>query len=226
MGEAILARSVGGANITIDSPAANITRIIANGQYTCTKTGTYRVICVGAGGGGGGYGTSQHAGGSASTFLRWGAGGGSGYINEMTVFLNRGDSIPVTVGAGGSGGPYAINYNSPGKAALYGGTGGTTSFGTYLSATGGTGGNTGLAGSNSVGGIGANNGMGQEGYSNRVFAKGGFLYFGQDDFLVKTSKDNDRYVFSSYGSGGNGSNVSSTNGQAGGGGFITIYEIS
>ena len=79
-----------------------------------------RVRMVGGGGGGGG--------GSASS---GGAGGGAGGYAEAVLSIPSGTEVPVVVGAGGGGssGPDA-----------YGGNGGTSSFGSYLAATGGSGG--------------------------------------------------------------------------------------
>ena len=89
------------------------------------------------GGGGGGGGTIT--------------GGGGGWMNNTELTLTPGDLIFITIGIGGSpSGTDRINYSS---------TGGTTSFGTYLSASGGGGGiypNT----SNSVGGSGGSGGGG------------------------------------------------------------------
>ncbi|MCZ7933567.1 DUF2793 domain-containing protein [Agrobacterium leguminum] len=73
----------------------------------------------GAGGGGGG-----HTGAAS------GAGGGGGGYSEGWVPVVPGSSYPITVGAGGGGGNGAVNGQS----------GGTSSFGAFLSATGGGGG--------------------------------------------------------------------------------------
>ncbi|UXT99458.1 phage tail protein [Agrobacterium tumefaciens] len=73
----------------------------------------------GAGGGGGG-----HTGAAS------GAGGGGGGYSEGWVPVVPGASYAITVGAGGSGGNGAANGQS----------GGTSSFGAFLSATGGGGG--------------------------------------------------------------------------------------
>lgn len=65
-----------------------------------------------------------------------GAGGGEGgTATDIVAGLMPGQTIPVTVGAGG------VPTASPGN----GGAGGTSSFGTYLSATGGSGGQGGSA---------------------------------------------------------------------------------
>jgi hypothetical protein len=58
-----------------------------------------------------------------------GGGSGGGYARKRITSLTPGQSISVTIGAGGNGG------TAYGAAA---GSGGTTSFGTYVSATGGS----------------------------------------------------------------------------------------
>jgi len=77
------------------------------------------------GGGGGGAGSFRGGGANGP-----GGGGGSGGYSEGWVAVTPGQSIPVTIGAAGSAGGVASN----------GGAGGTTSFGAFISATGGLGG--------------------------------------------------------------------------------------
>lgn len=94
---------------------------------TWTKpVGIQRVLAWCWGGGGGGGGAQGGAAGGAC-----GAGGGAGGFGWKWIDVSALASVPVTIGAGGTGGT-ATGGN--------GGTGGTTSFGTHLSATGGTGG--------------------------------------------------------------------------------------
>lgn len=69
------------------------------------------------------------AGGGSSATVAGGGGGGGGY-SAGWVGVTPGQSIPVTVGAGGAPGPATGN----------GASGGSSSFGAFLSATGGTGG--------------------------------------------------------------------------------------
>lgn len=92
----------------------------SSGYYNCTKSGNYWVeIC-----GGGGAGSTKNAG-------SWtGDGGRRGKINNGSVYLNKGDSIYVYLGEGGIGSSSFVDGNS----------GGTSSFGSYLSAVGGSGG--------------------------------------------------------------------------------------
>ena len=75
-------------------------------------------------------------------------GGGSGWMNNGEFILNYGQSVYITIGKGGRS-----NYTKPTN-------GGTTSFGTYLSAVGGG------AASAFKGGSGGSGGSGQGNYSN------------------------------------------------------------
>lgn len=149
MGESILVK------LAVQDPFAGMPEIPTNGMYTqnitytCTYTGNYLITCVG-GGGASGAGVIQNIKSydvpravqedtgywqvsGKKTWLKmnniWGGAGGSGYLNTAVVSLNRGDTVTITIGQGGtpvSGGN--------------GGTGGTTSFGEYVYASGGTGG--------------------------------------------------------------------------------------
>jgi hypothetical protein len=113
----------------------------------CTRA---RVRVWGGGAGGGGNNSFGSAGG----------GGGGGYA-ETTVVLVPGASIPVTVGQGGyGGGNSAVSLND-------GGSGGTSSFGVYISATGG------LGGLGTVAGGAGSGGGGGAGYGAFVFGAGG-----------------------------------------------------
>jgi hypothetical protein len=89
-----------------------------------------KVIVVGGGGGGGGArsnppGTWRYGGG--------GAGGGTGIIYIPAPSIPG--PVTVTVGAGGAGGPAPTSNNT----ITAGVTGGTSSFGSFISATGGQG---------------------------------------------------------------------------------------
>lgn len=117
----------------------------------------------GAGGGGGGNYVQGASGG----------GGGGGYSEEI-LFVTPGSSIVVTVGQGGLGG----SNSSVSASANNGLSGGTSSFGTLISATGGVGGFGSLTGSYGVGGIGG------RGYGNSLVASGGL---GSAGFTIGTS---------------------------------------
>lgn len=106
------------------------------------KDGQISVLIFGGGG-------SAYHNGNAHTY---GGGGGGGYMNNGIFTLAQGAVIPITIGAGG-----------------FGGTGGTTTFGTYLSANGGQMGGylDGGSGGSGAGGFarpdsGANGGIGYQ----------------------------------------------------------------
>lgn len=109
-------------------------------MYTFTSSGTYtksgsdviylKVVCVGAGGG------------AAQTY---GESGGAGGYCELLINATGISTVAVTVSSsGGGGGGYYGNYNS----------GGTTSFGSYCSASGGYGANNNQSHSGGHGGYG------------------------------------------------------------------------
>ena len=77
-------------------------------------------------------------GGGSSNY----GGGGGGYMNNAILKINAGEEIAITIGVGGK--PYTTT----------GDNGGTTSFGTYLSALGGSGGNGQNGGNGGAGGGG------------------------------------------------------------------------
>ena len=75
-------------------------------------------------------------GGGGRSITLGGTGGGSGWMENGTFELYYGLEIPITIGAGGG----------------MGAAGGTTSFGTYLSAVGGEAGTTSSGGNGGAGG--------------------------------------------------------------------------
>ena len=141
----------------------------ASGVFTVPAGVTQvRVSLVGGGGGGGG-------GGGVENFS--GAGGGGGGYGRGVFTMTPGAAIAVTVGAGGNGG------GNPG------GTGGTSSFGYLISATGGQGGSGGGGTNASGGGGGGATGgsimlggaVGNDGFygsSSYPFGRGGASFFG------------------------------------------------
>ena len=108
-----------------------------NFSFQAPYTGTYRIVCVGAGGGGGG--------GAAGASVGAGGGGGSGGFYRKTMSLNAGGySVVIGAGgAGGAGGTYATNAN---------GTAGTSSSFNGVSCGGGGGGLKGTSGNGGGGG--------------------------------------------------------------------------
>jgi hypothetical protein len=106
-----------------------------------TETTTVWITAIGGGGGGGG---------SDDDIAHYGGGGGSGVIvfKKAVTGLTPGDTVNVTVGAGGSRGNIQLN----------GGQGGTSSFGAHVSALGGYGGTPGTSTFNGVPGSSRGNG--------------------------------------------------------------------
>lgn len=133
-----------------------VRRFTTNGIYTPTD-GTRAVVVtvVGGGGGSGGVAASSVSGAGATS----GGGGGGG---SASSYLNSGFAgVSITIGSGGSAG------TSGGGS---GGQGGTTSFGSLLSATGGIGG----AGSISQTGLVVSwSGIGGDGVSGNIWNAGG-----------------------------------------------------
>ena len=127
------------------------------GSRTFTSSGTFTVpygvtsvtvFCVG-GGGGGGHGSATHIYSGVSNIQTHdgsgGGGGGGGRCNRGTLSVTAGQTIIVTVGAGGGSG----------------GTGGTTTF-SSISASGGSPGAAGQSGNKNInyGGSGGSGGSG------------------------------------------------------------------
>lgn len=151
-------------------------------DYNLAVGDKIQVICIGGGGAGGGsgnsssydygndagtltqgdYGTGGTGGRYTGSSNTYGSGGygGSGYLTKITHTLDSLEPIAITIGAGGVG------------TKSTGGSGGTTSFGSILSADGGKGGTKGggyyaegygdtwtvTYGSNGAGGTGTNAG--------------------------------------------------------------------
>ena len=121
-----------------------------------------------------------------------GAGGGGGWMNNGEVKVTPGQSIQITVGVG-----------------TYKGSGGTTSFGTFLSATGGGYGSGSSGGSGgSGGGSGWSSGRGGRGYQ---FGGGGGTTSGGDGGI--------------WGGGGAGMEKGGNGGTYGGGGGCYVRQF-
>lgn len=117
-----------------------------------------RVMCYGGGGAGGEYGSNSN------TSSYYGGGGGGGYYAESDISVTPGEHIPITIGLGG------ISDNG-----YFSSNGGTTSFGTYLSADGGEAGTAGGGDGGTGGSGGSGGGGGTTNYSN-MHANGGRGY--------------------------------------------------
>ncbi len=135
-------------------PAALYHRVLTFGtagtsNFTAPVTGWYWVEVYGAGGGAGVY---------TGTNAEEGEGGGGGGYAGGWLYLAAGTTVPVTIGAGGT-------TNGAGS----GTAGGTSSFGSYMTATGGGPGTSGGgAGAGGVGSGGQINLAGQTGMSGNI----------------------------------------------------------
>lgn len=118
MGEALIIRS--GGNSQSGGGYTQKTEVININQTWKVPKAKNQEFMVRIFGGGGGANYSQ---------MMTGTGGGGGNMNNSIFKLNEGDLIPITIGDAGSDKVYSNQYS--------GTNGGTTSFGTYLSATGG-----------------------------------------------------------------------------------------
>jgi len=115
----------GAGSITLaatTSSAPNLQLFTSSGTFT-VPTGITQVKVTVIGGGGGVGGTN------ASGYVVGGGGGGGGGSIRLVTGLTPGDTVTVTVGAGGTAATDTA-----------GGSGGTSSFGAFCSATGGSGG--------------------------------------------------------------------------------------
>ena len=193
-----------------------------------TSTGTYtkpaginliRVELCGSGGGG--------AGGVNSTRLG-GAGAAGGYSSELIDVSSLSSTVAVTIGAGGAGGGEETD----------GSAGASSSFGSYLSATGGAAGDydigvTSLGGAGSGGHINltGGGGGGQGGYYTQYQAghMGGASFFGGGGPSSNNTTQSQRNaVAPGSGGGGGGSQTSDAECTAGAGaaGICIIWEYS
>ena len=205
----------------------------ASGNYTPSPGARLIFVEVVGGGGGGG---GADGGGPGNGFNAGSSGAGGGYAAEILAVSALTPPVVVTVGAGGTAGTGAVNPTD----------GGTSSFGAFLSATGGTGGgsDTGSpsltpargASSAGVGGLGAgglinlHGGRGRysTGFTTTVIgAAGGDSQLGKGggESLENTvGRDGQSYG----GGGGAGTTLNSAtdqNGGAGAAGVVIITEV-
>ena len=159
MGEALIIRSGGGYNSGSGSGEdKNIigwqvkTEVYKSNGYFSVPKAKDQEFHVRIFGGGGGFGSSNISGG-----------GGGGNMNNDTLILNRGQSIQITIGAGG----------------VRNGNGGITAFGTYLSATGGERGSGEMwCGNGGNGGAGGGATMSQNSGGDNKIGRGGNATYG------------------------------------------------
>ena len=167
MAEAIIAgrgsKSSGGIT---PSPTVLFTEVTIreNSQFTIPGAinNTYNVIIFGGGGEGG------YLHNLANNNFVYAGGGGGGNMNMKDLVINNiGEAVPITIGKGGIG-EYTYTRN--------GMNGGSSSFGVYLSATGGEGGKA--IGRLDGGNGGTGGGGGFNSYNPSQCGDGGDGYYG------------------------------------------------
>lgn len=161
-------------------------------------------IKVFGGGGAGGYLTdSRDMGVYNNSIDAAGGGGGGGHLNETVISIPSDTGIDITVGTGGLINP--IPGGNTGTQWFNGSSGGSTSFGAYLTAAGGGGG-----WSSSGGGDGGSGGSGGgAGIAHYTRAP----VVGQTDYITRLI-GNSSYGSTGYGGGGGGAR-GGLNGNAG-----------
>lgn len=181
----------------------------SSGNFIVPPNVTTVEVEVWGGGGGGGSGTGPTTGGSG--------GAGGGYCLKRVSGLVPGASISVTVGAGGTAG-----------VASDGGAGGTSSFGTYCSATGGEGGKSSVAGTNegAYGGVGIGGDLNLRGQTSEpnidlAGSAGGMGARGGSGGFAGVANGGG-FGTVPGGGGGGGDNGVSVPGGAGGGGLVIV----
>lgn len=189
-------------------PCISIQSFTSTGTYTA-PAGTTRVMVqvLGGGGGSAGYGES---------------GGGGGFA-EGIFQLAAGTSVSVTIGSGGSG----VTYYA------VAGQGGTTSFGSYISATGGQGANQYIQHGGGAGGLGAGGqtnlygGTGTGHMNGGSYAQdgcGGYSYYGGGGSITRHQPAVSNNYSSAIGAGATGNEGNDGNrGSTGPGGMVIVY---
>ena len=188
----------------------SIQQFTANGTWT-KPAGISKILVMIVGGGGAASGHAES--------------GGAGGYSEKLIDVTSVSSVSVTVGAGSPSWTY---YSGAA------GGGNTSSFGNYMSATGGRGANTtnqhcgGLPGVGSGGDINIYGGGGT-GHMSWACAKGGSSFFGGAGVSGHPQGGNfinNNSELSSYGCGGTGGYTSYSNvvGARGKNGVVIVYE--
>jgi hypothetical protein len=188
-------------------PGPRVQVFTSSGTFTVpTSVTAVKVTVIGGGGGGAGGNTASQQG-------YWGGWGGVG-IGWFTG-LTSGGTVTVTVGAGGTAG--AVNGS--------GGTGGTSSFGAYLSCTGGVAGNS--RSYQPITQMGSGQATGSTLNNNTVFstANGNAADAGNRNVSYYSSIGilGPNYGYGRYGQGGDGQGKSPAQpGGAGGAGVVVV----
>lgn len=167
------------------------------------------ITMIGGGGGGGAGGRDMNG-----VMIPGGGGGAGQWIYRRYVKLPVGVPVRVTIGAGGKGAATVLASTSVPLA--NGGTGGASSFGAYITLSGGNGGGGGFTGAGSVGGSGGK----------------GWPYGSSGEYTGSTVGQTARGgaggngLFGGGGPGIHGYQVTSANGYGSGGGGGSLYYMN
>lgn len=190
-------------------------KLLATATFSATGTWTKPAGCgkvivkVVAGGGG----ASGHC-----------ESGGAGGYSEKVIDVTAVATVAVTVGAGGA----ATGYYAAAP------QGGTSSFGSYCSATGGCGANQNASHTGGHGGVGSSgdvnflggSGTGHANNGNQqCVARGGSVYWGGCSGSSHSDNNPSNMYYMAPGSGGTGGNQG-YNYRAGGGGLVVVYSYA
>lgn len=162
-----------------------------------------RVLLFGGGGGAGGKNTRFDD--------NYGGGGGGGHMADKWVTVVPGRSYAVTIGAGGNSGADSSSTSASGN----GTSGGTTKFGSLVSASGGSGGKGATQDSGGDGGNGGTGGSG--GMANGSSSSSTSIKAGNGGNGSYGGGGGGGGIKSNYGIGGNGGNGGTYGGGGGGG---------
>jgi hypothetical protein len=125
--------------------AATYEEFASSGTWTKPSGATFVTVELWGAGGGGGSGRLSASGTDA---FGGGGGGGGGYVSMTIPASTLSSTVAVTIGAGGSGGVAVSTSDTSGNA---GTTGGSSTFGAYVTSYGGSGGNGGTTSSGTGG---------------------------------------------------------------------------
>lgn len=162
----------------------------------------------------------QGAGGGGASYCE--SGGAGGYA-ERLLDVTSIPSVTVTVGGGGS----QVGYYAGG------GNGGTSSFGSYVSASGGYGCNQNYSHTGGHSGIGSGGdlnikcggGTGHQNTGGSSIGNGGNSFFGSG-FRSSHSNNTSNLMYTAPGAGGAGGRDSGYLGNMGGPGIVIVYNYS
>ena len=211
-----ITNGTGSITVASTAPTSGRQAFTSNGTFTIpTNVTAVKVTLVGGGGGSGG----AYDGASCSG-ARGGSGGGGATAFAFLTGLTSGNTITVTVGAGGTAGAATPTSGGTGGSSQI--SSGTQSI-TAVTASGGVGGGSangsGVTGTSGAGGTTTNATLGSPGQQGSAITVilGGASLFGVGTILQSTAG-------ASYGGGATGSYTPNTGvvGYAGGAGFVLV----